>query len=166
MKFAIFKEITMIAELKYPVETMEIEFNGSSFNGTSIIKTLEELGFADIINKENKDKMSPWMVFQHTIFCKYVTLEVLLKPKKLDSLPFEYTDYPDQPENPDEQQWKTIITYGKQIHSELIEVLKNVKQEVLGKKIDMWDCTISDIMEWLPTHDTYHNAHIRNVDSV
>lgn len=56
--------------------------------------------------------------FQYTIYCKYLVLKALVKPKKPAAQPFEYTDFPDQLVAPEKQYERKFSTYRITIHSD------------------------------------------------
>lgn len=152
----------MLPELKYIIPTMDREYNGFSYNGTSIMKTLSGMNFKDITDNSKKDIMPPWEVYQHVIYCKYIVLETLVESKNLPDLPFKKEDLPPMPENPTEEMWSRLLLFGNDIHEKLMNKLREANLEKLKTKIDLWNCSVEDVVAWLPAHDAYHNAQIRN----
>ena len=137
------------------------EYNGNSFNGPNLIKTLKSLSFNQVISTDTFENYSVWSIVLHLMKWKHQLAEML---GALGLAPFLYKgdNFPELLELLTEQTWNNILVELDSIHNAYIKTLKEFDSTKLDEKME-WGCSFGEAVAWMTTHDTYHNAQIRNM---
>ena len=136
-------------------------FNGKSFNGKSMLETISDLDFMQVINTNTYEQYTVWGIVLHCMYWKYYCT----KEYGGEYSPFQYTEenFPKLPEKKDEEEWKKTIEHCKQVHDEYINTVSNLKDEMLDEIYPVWKRTYIQACAGMATHDIYHVAQIRNM---
>ena len=132
------------------------EYNGNSFNGPNLIKTLKSLSFNQVISTDTFENYSVWSIVLHLMLAE------MLGAQDLASFPYNGDNFPELPELITEQTWDNILVELDSIHNAYIKTLKEFDSTKLDEKME-WGCSFGEAVAWMATHDTYHNAQIRNM---
>ena len=148
-------------QLKWLAQIKSTEYNGGSFNGPNLVKTLKSLTLDQVTSTDTFEKYTVWGIVLHLMKWKY-ELAVVLGAKNLG--PFEYKgdNFPELPGDLSTQAWDKTLTEMDAIHKGYMQALS----EFAEKKLDddmAWGCSFGEAIAWMTTHDTYHTAQIRNM---
>ena len=146
------------------VQLTETEFDGKSFNGLSLMKTLRKLTLDQIRTRDTYEGYTVCGIVLHLMYWKYFLAEQLGGTGGLDSFPYEETNWPSLPEDPSVQSWEKMLKNLELIHQSYIDALKNFPAHRLDDELKEWHCAYGQACAWMSTHDTYHIAQIRNMD--
>ena len=65
----------MNKELKNITWLTEAEFNGKSFNGYSLMATLEQLSLEEVLSTDSYENFCVWGIVLHEMFCKQLIVK-------------------------------------------------------------------------------------------
>lgn len=152
----------MNKELENIIWLSDVEFDGKSFNGYSLMPTLEQLSLEEALSTDSHENYSAWGIVLHVMFCK----QLIAKHMGIDIkeyYPYQQKDWPDLPVSKDEKSWQETLQNLKNIHEAYIKALKEFPVEKWSEKFPVWKLPYNNIFYWLPTHDTFHATQIRNM---
>ena len=139
----------------------EAEYNGGSFNGPNLVKTLRSLTMEQVMTEETYEGYSVWGIVLHLMHWKHFIARVL-GDLTLDDFAFEGENWPALPEDRTEDAWLQTLAGQDEIHTAYIAALSAFPAERLGEAME-WGCSFGEAIAWMTTHDTYHIAQIRNM---
>jgi hypothetical protein len=148
-------------DLQLIISITKNEYNGFSFNGPNLRKTLKSLSFSQIISTDTYEKYSVWGIVLHLMKWKH-TLAGLLGAQDLLPFPYGDEDFPQLPQQLTEEAWENTLVEMDIIHKQYLLTLADFDPEKLEEKMT-WGCTYGEAITWMTTHDTYHLAQIRNM---
>jgi hypothetical protein len=151
----------MEEDLKWLIWLTEAEYDGRSFNGPNLVKTLKGLTMAQVTSDETYEGYTVWALVLHLIYWKYV-LAKALGAEGLGEFPYEGKDWPAVPEDRSESAWQRTLELQDEIHAAYIGALKAFPADRLDEEMD-WGCAYGQAVAWMASHDTYHTAMIRNM---
>ena len=149
-------------DLKWLIHLTEVEYRGHSFNGYSLMETVRPLTLDQVLSKKTHQSFTVWGIVLHCALVKW-KMASLLRPDFPIDFPYEQTDFPALPEDRSGDAWRESLLVSDRIHDAYIEVLRAVKGDFDRSVIQEWDCGFGEAIAWIATHDTYHNAQIRNM---
>lgn len=152
----------MLYKLELVIEQTEREFRGHTFNGYSLIETLRPLSAATAASHETYESYSAWENLVHCVFFKFHLTRVLGAAEQLLPYPWKEGSFPDISDT-SEHAWNETLAYAEKVHAAYIQRLGTLTEGELDQRIEEWDCTVKEAVIWMPTHDTYHVAQIRNM---
>lgn len=144
------------------IEITNREYKGHSFNGPSLVKTLNALTMEQILSRETYEKFSAWKITLHLMYFKYKLLH-FINPESPITFDYAHESFPNPPEDKSPESWKKTLSDMDKIHEAYIQELENIPENEFSERIEEWDCTIKEAIIWMTTHDTYHTAQIRNM---
>jgi len=139
----------------------ESEYNGGSFNGPNLVKTLKSLTMEQVTTEKTYEGYTVWANALHLMYCKHYLARVLGDATLGDFL-YEGGDWPELPEERSEAAWLRTLSEQDEIHEAYMAALRAFPEERLGQKME-WGCAFGQAIAWMATHDTYHIAQIRNM---
>ena len=139
------------------------EFDGVSFNGRSLIKTLGGLTLPQITSKQTLEGLSVWEVALHLAYWKYFLTRKIAPGGDTCEFPYDEKDWPSTPSEPTEEEWKRTLENLRALHGDYIQALRSLPEERLDEEWADWKCTCLKALSWMATHDSYHTAQIRNM---
>ncbi len=145
------------------LEFADAEFDGHSFNGPPMMKTLESLSAARAASKETWEGYSAWEVVHHNIWLKYFVTRSLGAAAPLEPYPYPQVDFAPAPENPTEEQWRQTLAYIRRVHEVCMAAVRALSDDRLDSEMPEWKVPYHRAIVWLCAHDTYHTAQIRNM---
>ena len=149
--------------LELPARITDTEFDGQSFNGLSLMKTLGKLSFEQVTTTDTYDGYTVWGIALHLMYWKYDLAEKLGSSKLPDQLPYEKKDWPSLPENLSMTEWVKVMDDLREAHAVYMDALAAVDLQRLRESLPAWNCTKEHAILWMTTHDAYHTAQIRNM---
>lgn len=152
----------MDSEMAIIIDMINIEFNGGSFNGSSLMKNLESLSFDQAISRNTIEKYSVVDVTLHLLYCKFILAE-FLNPDWKEVYPYEKDEFGKAKIDLTASEWNEMKAKLIEYHQKMVDGVKKITFDRLDEVFTPWKCTIRQILSWLPTHDTYHTAMIRNM---
>jgi len=146
----------MQASLSLFIWLTEAEYNGGSFNGPNLVKTLSSLTMEQVTTEETYEGYTVWGIVLHLMHWKHFLARVLGDATLGDFL-YEGENWPALPETSSETAWVQTLAEQDEIHAAYVAALKAFPEERLGEKME-WGCPFGEAIAWMTTHDTYHIA--------
>ena len=142
----------------------DTEFNGSSFNGNSLIATLKKLSPEAAASKATLEGYSAWGVAIHVAWCKHYVAVAIAGEEAIGAFPLPAGETTfGQPENADAAAWEATLAYLEDIHARLGALLRSMDDATAERSIPSWGIDIGQAIAWYLTHDAYHVAQIRSM---
>jgi hypothetical protein len=143
----------------------DAEFNGESYNGSSLMATLQGLGPEEAAASSSFEGYSAWSIALHVAYCKWLVAAALLDGKE------EVGAYPwpvgeggfVEPVDRGEGEWKRLLAYLERIHGVAMRGLRNYAASRWDEVLEAWGIPKGKAAVWLCSHDSYHTAQIRNM---
>jgi len=139
----------------------EAEYDGGSFNGPNLVKTLRSLTMEQVTTEETYEGYSVWGIVLHLMYWKHFIARVL-GDAALGDFPYQGENWPALPEESSEAAWSRTLSEQDEIHEAYVAALRAFPEGRLGEKME-WGCPFGEAIAWMTTHDTYHIAQIRNM---
>lgn len=152
----------MLESLLLIIDQTNREFRGHTFNGYSLMETLTKISAITAANTDTYEGYSAWDNLVHCVYFKFYLVRFLKQEKPLLPFPWEEGSFP-LIEDTSEDSWQNTLAYAELVHDRYILALQDLTEAELKLRIEPWDCTLEEAIIWIPTHDTYHVAQIRNM---
>ena len=151
----------MHKDLKWIMTITQSEYNGGSFNGPNLVKTLRNLSLDQVTNTNTYEGYTVWGIVLHLMKWKH-ELAILLGADNLTPFPYEGDNFPNLPQKLNAAAWEATLAEMDTIHEAYIQALSTVDPAKLDETMP-WGCSYGEAIAWMTTHDTYHTAQIRNM---
>lgn len=148
--------------LDYALDAMETEFRGKSWNGLSLMATLDKLSAAEAASAATWEGYSAWAIALHCAKCKRIVAEGL---GAKFAAPWPFPDelwFPAPPAATDEA-WARDKATLVAAHDAAIGALRNVDERKLDQIMPFWKAPWGKVIAWLSSHDSFHGAQIRSM---
>jgi uncharacterized damage-inducible protein DinB len=145
------------------LDLAEAEFDGHSFNGPPMLKTLESLSAARAASPDTWEGYSAWEVVHHVIYFKYFVTRSLGAASALEPYPYPQVDFALAPPDATEEQWEQTLAYLTRVHRACMAAIRGLPDERLDAEMPEWKVPYRRAIAWLCAHDTYHTAQIRSM---
>jgi hypothetical protein len=157
----------MKARFDFMLDYAEAEFDGQSYNGSSLIATLSSLGSERAAAESSFEGYSAWSVGLHVARCKWLVAKSFLdEPGRAELGPYPYpvgkADFCAPPETSAEA-WEAFLAYLKRVHAVAMRAIRESGDEAFERTMPEWGIPNGRAAAWLLTHDSYHNAQIRSM---
>lgn len=152
----------MHATLTLIADQTEREFRGHTFNGYSLMETLRPLSAETAARVDTYEGFSAWDNLVHCIFFKFHLTQVLGHAEPLLPYLWEEGSFPPITDTSDTA-WVAALDYAERVHDTYMSALAATDPSRFDEQIQEWDCTVQEAVIWMPVHDTYHVAQIRNM---
>ncbi len=143
-------------------EYADAQFDGASFDGPSLMKTLESLGPEAAASTETHEGYSAWEVALHVLFYKRFILEKIRGEGSLGPYPYPRANFT-APPKVDADEWKLLHGRMRDTHRAVMDAIRDLPEERLPEIIPEWKTELGKAVAWLCGHDGYHAAQIRNM---
>ena len=140
---------------------IDAEFDGRSWNGPSLMATLEKLGAEEAASQKTWEGYSAWELAIHCAQCKHLLASDL--GAQLEPFPFKGPGYFNQPTETGEEAWKRDLAYFRRCHKDLMATLRALPPARLDEVMPTWKHPYREVIAWLCTHDSFHGAQIRSM---
>lgn len=140
----------------------EREFRGHTFNGYSLMETLRPMSADTAARTDTYEGYSAWDNLVHCIFFKFHLTRVLGHAEPLLPYPWQEGSFPPIADT-SESAWAHALDYAELVHNTYMQALEHADPSIFEHRIEEWDCTVQEAIIWMPAHDTYHVAQIRNM---
>jgi hypothetical protein len=144
------------------LELGESEFDGESFNGPSLMKTLEALDPDMAAYSATHEGYSAWEVAHHVAYYKHFiarSIDPATPEYPLPKGPFGFA----QPPDVGPAAWKATLDGLRTVHRAAMTAAKGFPASRLGELVPKWEIPFGRAIAWLCTHDTYHAAQLRSM---
>jgi hypothetical protein len=138
------------------------EFRGHTFNGQSLMETLRPLTAAEASDRNTVEGYSAWDNLLHCIFFKFVVVRFLGASGPCEPYPWKEGSWPPILDV-SEAAWTRALDYAELVHNQFLAAVEALDPARLGEAFPAWDCTLGEALIWVPPHDTYHVAQVRNM---
>jgi uncharacterized damage-inducible protein DinB len=152
----------MIAELKLLAELADREFRGRTFNGYSLMETVNSLSAQEATATDTYEGYSAWSILAHCVYYKFYLLRWMGQSAAVEPYRWKEDSFPDITDHSDEA-WKSARVYAIEVHEAFLSLLGKLQPDQLALSIPAWDCTVQEALLWLTSHDSVHNGQIRNM---
>jgi uncharacterized damage-inducible protein DinB len=152
----------MVSELKLISELADREFRGPTFNGHPLMETVNSLSAQEAGSTDTYEGYSAWSTLAHCVYYKYFLLRFFGLSAAVEPYPWTEESFPVITDQSD-QAWAEARSYAVKVHENFLALLQGLVPGQLEQKIPAWDCTVSDAIVWLASHDCSHNGQIRNM---
>ncbi len=148
------------------IELLDDAVSGPSFNNTDLMSTIKSLPYKDAL-KKGANGVTAYQVILHIAYWKHDIVKRLnaYEPKFLYESHFldKNSDWPSLPENFCEIEWNKTIKYLDNLNRKLKGIIAIFDLRRLNEHVSGWNMTYKKIFTFLPSHDVYHTAQIRNM---
>lgn len=151
----------MESEMKYLLWLGDAEFSGKSFNGPSLVETLESLTAEEAASTDTYEGYSAWGVALHVLFFKYKLAQAL--GAEMPAYTYDENGWPALPGKPDAAAYEKMIEDLKTFHKVSMDAVGKATPEQLEKEMPGFKVPIGNFFAWVVAHDTNHNTQIRNM---
>jgi hypothetical protein len=152
---------------KFPQDLIDLandEFAGHSFNGLSLMKTLDSLDAAQAAWTATWEGYSAWEVALHVAYYKFYIARALAGEGRTGPYPFEKGSYGFwMPAERSEAAWAEARAYLVTSHGLAMEAIGAASGEKLAETMPKWEMPFRKAAVWLCSHDSYHTAQIRSM---
>lgn len=152
----------MRTDLAMLVELADAEFDGESFNGPSLMATLEKLSPEAAASHDTFEGYSAWETAIHCLYFKYFIARSLGAAGPVEPYPYEQESFV-RVEGADVEAWKKLDAYHRRVHNAVWTAIAGLDDARLDSTMPEWKIPYRAAIAWLATHDTYHAAQIRNM---
>jgi len=140
------------------------EFDGRSFNGPSLMKTLGSLSPEVAAYPGTWEGYSAWGVALHCAYFKYFIARSLGAAGAIHPYPFDQgADGFGAPAAVDVPSWAAVQAYLRRAHAAAWAAAAGLDQAALAAIMPEWKIPYSRALAWLASHDSYHVAQIRSM---
>jgi hypothetical protein len=143
----------------------DAEFDGRSFNGPSLMKTLESLSPEDAAFKGTYEGYSAWELALHCAYYKYFVARSLGAAGPIEPYPFEKgsNGFGSTPEKPSPSAWESVLEYLRASHKAVWAQARALPPDRLEGIMEEWKVPYRAALAWLAGHDVYHVAQLRSM---
>lgn len=154
-------------ELGALADLADSEFDGTSYNGSSLLATLGRIDAAGASADSTFEGYSAWSVVLHVAWCKWVVARSLLGDAADAVLgPYPWPEGKGgflEPSDPSPAAWAELLAYLSKVHAIAMKALREADAAALAREVPEWKIPLDKAAAWLCSHDTYHTAQIRNM---
>jgi uncharacterized damage-inducible protein DinB len=140
----------------------DAEFGGESFNGPSLMATLDRLSPDQAAYRDTYEGYSAWGVALHCAYFKrFVAASLGAAP---EAYPFDYgEDGFGAPAAETAEAWRAVLDYLRSSHRAVWAAARPLSAEALAAVMPEWKTPYARVLSWLATHDTFHVAQLRSM---
>jgi uncharacterized damage-inducible protein DinB len=151
----------MDASREYLVWLANAEFGGGSFNGPSLIETLESLSVDDARSTATYEGYSAWGAALHVLYYKHLVAKQICA--EVPPYLHEEKDWPALPEAATQDSYAAVINELRAVHELTTRSFASATTDALAEPMPGWNVPLWKAYAWLVSHDTNHNTQIRNM---
>jgi hypothetical protein len=148
----------------YLFDYADAEFDGDSFNGDSLLKTLAGLTPEVAADTRTWEGYSAWSVALHLAWYKYFIGRSLAGEAAVGAYPYEHDKHGfGKPAEVSAAAWVAVREYLVKIHRITATAIRSASPEKLAETMPEWETPYGKAIAWYLGHDTCHIAQIRNM---
>jgi len=151
----------MAGRLDIVLDVMEAEFRGKSWNGLSLMPTLDRLSAGEAASVATWEGYSAWEIALHCAKCKRIVAAGL--GATVPAWPFDDDAWFPASPNPDDAAWERDRALLRSLHDGCMTALRSFDESRLVEEMAAWKAPWEKVIAWLATHDTFHGAQIRSM---
>jgi uncharacterized damage-inducible protein DinB len=140
----------------------DAEFGGDSFNGPSLMATLEALSPEMAAYDRTHEGYSAWEIALHLAYYKHFIAKAFdpgIEPYPLPKGPAGFGAV----QAPTAAAWREVLDYLRAIHARVMQLIRTASEAKFDEPTPRWEVPIGKAVAWLFGHDTYHTAQLRNM---
>jgi uncharacterized damage-inducible protein DinB len=148
----------MHGQIKKLTQNLETVFNGNPWYGIPIMKKLDAIDW-QLVNERPSGSRSIAVLLQHMINWRIFVLRKLQGDATYDIIidgPNDWTEV----QIGEKQAWDRLKKDLQVTQEELLEILNNTSDEILGLTVPGKDYPFGPILESIAQHDIYHLGQI------
>ena len=143
------------------IELSNQECLTGSFNGPSLVQTLRSLSPAEAASTDTYEGYSAWSVALHVLYFKHMIAVKL--GADVPDYEYEKADFPSPPDDTTQAEWDRLIAAIEATQKGFIDAVASATEDTLEAEHEAWKVPLSKSVTWVISHDTNHNAQIRNM---
>ncbi len=151
----------MITLLKPFFDIIDREFNGESWNGLSLMGTLDKLSAAEAASSKTWEGYSAWSIGIHCAKCKYAVAKDL--GASVPQWPFPGEEWFTIPVDISEEAWAKDKLFFNAMHESCMKALRALTETGLEETMPSWKAKYGDVVAYLCSHDSFHGSQIRSM---
>lgn len=151
----------MKAYLQYTLDGMEADFRGKSWNGLSLLATLEKLNAAEAAGTNTWEGYSAWEIALHCAKCKRIIAVEL--GAAVPDWPFPAEPWFPSPADVSEESWTRDKALLTACHDAAMKALRAFPESRLDETMAFWKSPWGKVLAWFASHDAFHSAMIRSM---
>ncbi len=151
----------MISLLEPFFDVINAEFNGKSWNGTSLMATLEKLSASEALSIKTWEGYSAWSIAIHCAKCKHIVAKDLGEP--VAKWAFAEDEWFPAPIDTSDEAWVKDKALFITIHESCMKAIRSLTETGLQDIMPSWKAKYSEVIAFLCTHDSFHGAQIRSM---
>ena len=140
------------------------EFDGESFNGPSLMATLDCLTAQSAASKDTWEGYSAWSVAIHVAYYKFYFVRSIRGQEIAGDFPYPKDKHGfGDPVEVTAEAWAELRAYLRKLHRTAMDSLVELGPDRFAEIMPRWDMPYGKAVAWLLGHDTYHTAQIRSM---
>lgn len=142
-------------EIEFLVDQLRTTFNGDSWHGPNLVKTLDGIDLYDAGTRYLADRHTIWELTNHIT---YWLDEVYKSVKDVTALNHEGNDWPEM--GTTEAEWTQSLSRVEEVVNMLIDELVSWTNEGLARPVPGSNFTFKQMLHGLIHHNLYHSGQI------
>jgi hypothetical protein len=151
----------MARYLDYTLDNMEAEFSGKSWNGASLLATLDRLSAVEASSMETWEGYSAWEIALHCAKCKRIVAVEL--GAEVPDWPFPAEPWFPSPPDTSGESWARDKALLVACHDAAMKALRAFPDSRLDETMAFWKSPWGKVLAWFGDHDAFHGAQIRSM---
>lgn len=147
--------------LGFAIDAMEADFRGKSWNGRSLLATLDALSADEAASTATWEGYSAWSVALHCAKSKRIVAADL--GVAVPEWPYPEPLWFPVPADTSEAAWARDRAMLAQVHDACMAALRALPESRLTESNTTWEAPWGKVVAWLATHDAFHGAQIRSM---
>ena len=144
------------------LEETDAVFDGYSFNGPPLMKTLESFDAAKAAMNDTFEGYTAWGIALHVMYWKYEFAK-MIGDEMPEPFPYHAGNWPALPADGSAVAWQETLARLRKVNAVLRERIAALDTAKLDEIIPDWKVTVERGLMWVIGHDTYHTAQIRSM---
>ncbi len=140
----------------------DAEFSGDSFNGPSLMASLESLTPGMAIYDRTHEGYSAWEIALHVAYYKHFIAKALdpsIEAYPLPKGPSGFAVVTDA----SPEAWRRVLDYLREIHGRAMGLIRAAPWPKFEEETPRWGVPIGKAVAWFFGHDAYHAAQLRSM---
>lgn len=143
------------------LDGMDNEFCGKSWNGSSLMSTLDALSPEEASSEATWEGYSAWSIALHCAKCKRIVANDL--GASTPDWPYPEELWFPSPVDASAAIWARDRELLRALHDISMGALRAMPESMLAEVMPTWKSPWGTALAWLVTHDAFHGAQIRSM---
>ena len=149
---------------EYLLDYADAEFDGDSWNGDSLMKTLAAITPEEAFDTRTKEGYSAWSVAVHLAYYKHFVAKAFLGEGAVGPFPWEVGKHEfGLPIAVNAEAWAALLAYLVRFHRLAVAAIRAASPERLAETRPGSKTSLGELAGWYLSHDSYHIGQIRSM---